>query len=107
MLSDARMTTFHLVRHGQTTGEAGDPGLAPTGRAQADAIADYLARRPIQGVYASPLRRAQETAGVIAAAVGLDVVTEARLRERSNWGDVPGQSWDDFVAEWRRSIDDR
>src|SRR5262249_724082 len=50
---------------------------------------------------------ARETAAVIADAVGSDVVVDARLRERANWGDVEGQSWDDFVADWLRSDADR
>jgi broad specificity phosphatase PhoE len=101
------VTTFYLVRHGETTGGPGDPGLASTGLAQAQAVAAQLATRPISYVFASPLRRARETAAIIAAAVGCDVEIDERLRERANWGDVPGQSWDDFVAAWHRSHADR
>jgi broad specificity phosphatase PhoE len=108
MLSDARgwgggVTTFYLVRHGETTGGPGDPGLAPSGVAQAEAVAAQLSVRPIAAVYSSPLRRARETAAAIAAAAGCDVEIDERLRERANWGDVEGQSWDDFVAAWQRS----
>jgi broad specificity phosphatase PhoE len=31
------------------------------------------------------------------------VRVDDRWRERANWGDVPGQSWDEFVALWERS----
>jgi broad specificity phosphatase PhoE len=59
-------------------------------------------------VFASPLCRARETAEIIAAAVGVsDVDVDERLRERANWGDVPGQSWEDFVVLWERSNEDR
>ena len=64
-----------LVRHGQTpTTGASLPGrarglhLADTGRAQAEAVAKWLAGRDIVYVVASPLERAQETAAPIARA---------------------------------------
>jgi len=37
---------------------------------------------------------------------GLPLVEDARLRERANWGDLPGQSFMDFVAMWERSTHD-
>jgi broad specificity phosphatase PhoE len=74
---------------------------------QARAIAEKLAARPIVGVFASPLRRAVETARVIADRLGVEVEIDERLRERANWGDVPGQSWDEFIALWERSNADR
>jgi broad specificity phosphatase PhoE len=102
------VTTFFLVRHAQSTGEPGDACLAPEGYVQARAIAQELRARPITHVYASPLCRAVETAREIADAVRVvGVEVDERLRERANWGDVPGQSWDDFVALWERSNDDR
>ena len=62
----------------------------------------------IAHVYASPLRRARETAEIIASGVGVARVdVDERLRERANWGDVAGVSWDDFVARWERSNVDR
>jgi phosphohistidine phosphatase SixA len=78
------VTAFYLVRHGETTGGPGDPGLAETGRSQASAVAAQLATHSIAAVYASPLRRARETAAVIAAGVGCDVEIDERLRERAN-----------------------
>jgi broad specificity phosphatase PhoE len=55
-------------------------------------------------VFTSPLVRAQQTAQVIAERVGVTTVEiDDRLRERANWGDVPGQSWDEFVLLWERS----
>jgi broad specificity phosphatase PhoE len=55
-------------------------------------------------VFTSPLARAQQTAQIIAEAVGVATVElDERLRERANWGDVPGQSWDEFIALWERS----
>lgn len=79
-----------LVRHARplrVEGAAGpaDPPLSALGRAQAQALADWLASEPgvapIAAVYTSPLRRAAETAGPLAAALGLAPVAEAALAE--------------------------
>ncbi|MER5780900.1 bifunctional RNase H/acid phosphatase [Streptomyces mobaraensis] len=84
-------TTFVLLRHGETaltpqkrfSGSGGsDPELSPAGRRQAEAVAAALAARgTIQAVVSSPLRRCRETAGAVAARLGLDVRVEEGLRE--------------------------
>ncbi|MFF9766296.1 bifunctional RNase H/acid phosphatase [Streptomyces sp. NPDC014636] len=83
--------TFVLLRHGETpltpqkrfSGSGGtDPSLSDAGRAQAQRVAEALARRgTIQSVLASPLARTRETAGIVAARLGLDVTVEDGLRE--------------------------
>jgi broad specificity phosphatase PhoE len=83
--------TFVLLRHGETpltpqkrfSGSGGsDPGLSEEGRAQAERAAGALAARgTVQGVVSSPLARCRETAGIVAARLGLDVQTEDGLRE--------------------------
>lgn len=87
--------------------QPGDPFLSPQGRAEAERAANYLQQRPIVRVYTSPLRRAQETAVPIAAALGLPVVVEPRLRERINFGDVPGQSFAEFQQWWAQCSRER
>ena len=62
---------------------------AARGRAQARRSARRLAGRPVAALYSSDLRRALETAGPISSSLGLDVVVDARLRER-NLGDLEG-----------------
>ena len=82
------MTTILLARHGETDwnregrfqGHA-DPPLNATGRAQAAELAKRLERTAIGAVYSSPLKRALETAGVVAAAHGLQAVELEALRE--------------------------
>jgi 2,3-bisphosphoglycerate-dependent phosphoglycerate mutase len=54
------------VRRELTEGIA-DPELAPEGLLQAEHLAKYLATEKIDAVYASPLRRAQQTAAPLAA----------------------------------------
>jgi probable phosphoglycerate mutase len=67
-----------LIRHAlperrENTDGPADPALAPEGRVQAEHMAKYLASERIDAVYASPLRRALQTAEPLAAALGLDV----------------------------------
>ncbi|MFD7403490.1 bifunctional RNase H/acid phosphatase [Streptomyces sp. NPDC059866] len=83
--------TFVLLRHGETpltphkrfSGSGGtDPSLSDVGREQAERVAAALARRgTIQEIVASPLARTRETAGVVAARLGLDVSIDDGLRE--------------------------
>ncbi|WP_042170274.1 bifunctional RNase H/acid phosphatase [Streptomyces sp. NBRC 110035] len=83
--------TFVLLRHGETpltpqkrfSGSGGsDPSLSDVGREQAGRTAAGLARRgTVQAIVASPLARARETAGVVAARLGLEVTVDDGLRE--------------------------
>ncbi|MER5868769.1 bifunctional RNase H/acid phosphatase [Streptomyces sp. NPDC002044] len=83
--------TFVLLRHGETaltpqkrfSGSGGsDPELSPAGRRQAAAVAESLAaRRTVQTVVSSPLRRCRETAQAVADRLGLTVTVEEGLRE--------------------------
>ncbi|MGW6908180.1 bifunctional RNase H/acid phosphatase [Streptomyces sp. NPDC054940] len=83
--------TFVLLRHGETpltpqkrfSGSGGtDPSLSDVGREQAERVGAALARRgTIQAVVASPLTRTRETAGIVAAHLGLDVSIDDGLRE--------------------------
>ena len=82
------MTTLLLVRHGETDwnrelrfqGHA-DPPLNDLGRKQARELARQLSRERIAAVYSSDLRRAQETARIVADALGVDVTALPALRE--------------------------
>jgi 2,3-bisphosphoglycerate-dependent phosphoglycerate mutase len=82
------VTTFLLARHGETDwnserrwqGHADQP-LNAVGRAQARELAETLADRAIDVVYASDLVRAHETAVIVADRLGLPVEVDAGLRE--------------------------
>ncbi|MEU6661348.1 bifunctional RNase H/acid phosphatase [Streptomyces sp. NPDC046821] len=83
--------TFVLLRHGETAltpekrfsgSGGGDPELSAVGREQAERVAAALAARgTVQAIVSSPLRRCQQTAGAVAARLGLDVHIEEGLRE--------------------------
>ena len=95
-------TTAILVQHGEKERTPGNPGLTPLGREQAAAAAAALP--PVEAIYASPLRRAAETAGVIADRLSLDVHYDERLRERLNWD---GGEISAFLADWEQTTLDR
>ena len=71
-------TTLVLVRHGETNwnrerrfqGRADQP-LNEAGRDQARELAKLLHDEPVSALYTSPLRRASETAEILARAFGL------------------------------------
>ncbi|TMV52848.1 histidine phosphatase family protein [Paenibacillus mesophilus] len=99
-------TTFYLVRHAVKEKSVGDVSLSPKGILQAQATARYFRNLPIRALFSSPLRRASETAAYIALEAKLTVAVDKRLRERANWGDLPGQTFDEFVAMWERCTRD-
>ncbi|HEY7201953.1 MAG TPA: histidine phosphatase family protein [Candidatus Dormibacteraeota bacterium] len=67
-------TEVWLVRHGDCYEgiEVEDPPLSPRGREQARRLGERVRRLPVAAVYASPLRRALETAGAISDDVRVD-----------------------------------
>lgn len=84
-------TVVHVMRHGEVHNPEGilygrlpDYHLSERGRAQAEAVAQWLAKRDIVYVVASPLERAQETAAPIAAAHDLPIHTDDELIESRN-----------------------
>lgn len=85
------MPTLWLVRHGESTwniaglaqGHNDEAELTERGLRQAAEAAAEFGYRPVRAIYASDLRRAQQTAAAFAAVLGLPVRADARLRERS------------------------
>lgn len=95
-----------LIRHGQKQPIPGDPGLTTLGQQQAETVSNWLAQhQQVSAVFASPLRRTQETAAIIAKATGREVVTDARLQERANW--QPQMELRAFIDQWEQASVDR
>ncbi|WP_280586540.1 histidine phosphatase family protein [Halorubrum sp. Boch-26] len=96
-----------FVRHGTTEwNETGriqgwaPVGLSDAGCEEAAAVADALAERhAVDAVVASDLARTVETAEPIAAAAGVDVETDPRLRER-DFGVFQGLTSGDFFERF-------
>jgi broad specificity phosphatase PhoE len=82
------VTTILLARHAESDwnvenrfqGHADRP-LTERGREQAERLADELSESRLEAVYTSPLRRAHETAAIVAAPHGLEPVIVAELQE--------------------------
>jgi len=97
-------TQLLLIRHGETAWNAEhriqgqlDIPLSPLGVLQSARLAESLANEPIDAVYSSGQSRAWLTAAPLAARLGLEVIAEPRLRERS-FGIFEGLTLDE-VAE--------
>jgi len=85
-------TTVHLMRHGEVHNPEGvlygrRPGyhLSDLGVRMAETVAVAIGDRDITHLRVSPLERAQETARPLAAALGLDIVTDDRVIESENY----------------------
>ena len=79
---------LYLIRHGESVFNAEgriqgqtDIPLSSLGRQQAVVLARAMAQLPMEAVYASPLRRAMETAEPLAELLRLPIRTDERLKE--------------------------
>jgi probable phosphoglycerate mutase len=108
-------TRILAIRHGQTAWNADarvqghtDIELDAVGHWQAERLAVALAGEELQAVYSSDLSRARQTAAPLAERAGLELRTDAGLRERA-FGEFEGSSfaqiaqrWPDQADRWRR-----
>jgi probable phosphomutase (TIGR03848 family) len=100
------VATVILLRHGRTTANTGGvlagwtPGvqLDETGRQQAQATAERLAKVPLAAVVSSPLERCRETAEFVVAGRDLELRTDERLGE-ARYGDWTGRPIKELVKD--------
>jgi probable phosphoglycerate mutase len=111
------LTTIVLVRHGRTEltearkisgGDGDDPSLSAAGNSDAEKVAHALKAigsqgswqriAPISAVVTSPMKRARETAEIIAEGFGLQVTDNENLREIS-FGDWDGLSHEEAQGQ--------
>ena len=105
-------TTIFLIRHGETVDNAlqimqgqTQGKLNEQGREQARQVAQRLAAEPVDVFVSSDLRRAIQTAEIIAAPHGLPVTTTQLLRER-DWGSFTGRYIPELKGEvWPDDIE--
>jgi broad specificity phosphatase PhoE len=100
-------TIFYMVRHAIKEKSMGDVSITAEGLEQADLTARHFMGIPISRIFYSPLNRAKQTADMIGQALQLPIVEDFRLRERANWGDLPDQTFDEFVEIWNRCSKER
>ncbi len=97
-------TTTVLLRHGQTplsiearfSGIGSDPELTDAGRAQAREAGERLAGQQFDAIISSPLRRAAETARIVAP--GREIVFEEGFRE-TDFGAFEGLTFAEVHAK--------
>jgi broad specificity phosphatase PhoE len=104
-------TSLWLVRHAEVEaqfqgvfGGSIDMGLSPRGRRQAAKLAGYLRRLPLDALYASPMKRVQQT---LAPLLGDGVpcpVLRPELRE-FDFGDWTGLTWAQVRAKFGVTVD--
>jgi len=93
--------TLYLVRHCRAAGQAPEAPLTAEGLAQAERLADVLARLAPDRIVSSPFRRAVQSVEPLAARLNLPIELDDRLRERL-LTTAPG----DWLEQFRRSFDD-
>jgi len=100
------VSAIYLLRHAQSEWNAlgrwqghGDPPLSALGREQARAAAAKLAALRVESIVASDLRRAAETAAIVAAELCLAIEHDTLWRER-DIGAWTGFTRGEIEARW-------
>ncbi len=102
---------IYVIRHGQDTDNAAgilnghrDTELTELGREQAGIVAQKLSGHNISKIYSSPLKRANETAIIIASDLGIsDITIEPDLIER-DFGIMTGKKVVDIPKYSKNNI---
>ena len=76
--------------------------LSPRGHEQARALAAFLRRRPIDAIYASPMRRAQQTLAPLASHCPKPARAREEFRE-VDFGDWTGLTWEQVHSRYQVS----
>src|SRR4051812_16147921 len=100
------MTRVHLVRHGRTASNRErrtmgwlDEGIEPGWVRAAAAVADALAREPVDWLVSSPLARAVQTAAPLAALLSRQPILDDRFGEL-RVGHWEGYTEDEIAERW-------
>jgi broad specificity phosphatase PhoE len=105
-------TRLYLLRHGEVEsryhrvfGGKIDMELSPLGHQQVKALADYFRRHPPHVMYASPMKRVQQTLEPLAKWTGLTPIILPGLRE-VDFGAWTGLSWEQVYERFKVSAFD-
>ena len=98
-------TQIFLLRHGEVEeryhrvfGGRLDMDLSPLGHQQAATLARYVRRHPLDAIYSSPMRRAQQTLAPLSGHAAAPALVRNELRE-VDFGDWTGLTWEEV---WNR-----
>jgi len=85
------MTNIYLVRHGSTEWNEKriwqgvvDTELSSRGIEEVEKVSEFFKNKSIDAIFSSPMKRARQTANIIASKIGYDsdrIITDNRLRE--------------------------
>ena len=99
------MNKLFFVRHGQTEYNVkglscgiSDVELTEKGIQQAKDLTSHIHEYPIDIIISSPLKRAKQTAQILAEPLGKEVILDNRLREQ-NYGLYEGKPYDAVFQE--------
>lgn len=101
---------LYLVRHGEAEGSEGravgqlDLPLSDLGARNMEALAASWQGPSPSRLFASDLRRAADSARILAKRFGIEPVLDARLREVS-FGEWEGRAWDEVYENDRQRYD--
>ena len=100
-------TRLLLIRHAEVEnsyqkkfGGWADMNLSPTGKRQAKVLADYLCHKTIDAIYASPMKRVQQTLAPALKLNGHDQTMLEGLKE-INFGDWTGLGWQEVEEKFK------
>jgi len=107
------MKRIFVFRHGETDWNREgrmqghlDIPINETGRDQANRLATQLLEHRIEAILSSDLLRAQQTAGIVSAQLGVPVFLDARLRE-AHLGEAQGLTRDEIIHRFGESALER
>lgn len=93
----------YLVRHCKAEGQAPDANLTDEGYEQAERLADFLEGREIDAILTSPFVRTQQTILPLSKRLGIGIVQDERLAERTlcegnhpDWYEMLRTTFDDL-----------
>ncbi len=102
-------TSLYLLRHAEVEpryqkifGGRIDMDLSPRGHEQAATLAEYLREKSFDAIYASPMKRVQQTLAPLLAARESEAVVLPGLRE-VDFGDWTGLSWEQVKGKFNIS----
>lgn len=101
-----KIMKIFIVRHGETDsnkakklmGKSVDEPLNPEGLKQAYELVENIHENDYDIIFTSPLKRAQQTAKIIADKIKVPIIEKSEIVER-DFGSMVGKSWDEMINE--------
>lgn len=101
---------FYFFRHGETSWNrelrvqgSVDKELNEEGKSQAEALSNILVSKNIEVIYSSHLRRAKETAEIVAKKCEVDIIERVDLRE-CHFGDIEGMLYQEVKDKYGEDL---